>query len=611
MPSTTVASVARAANRENEINFWRVALKFAFCLALVMPLDPSWPMLPSPTRQLTHISSTRAIFRGVHPKSIFWLCLCIPRCFLIPSIAAANAALAPDVENEVRRLTQTSRVLTPSLHLASYHNPLLRPPRNPPPPRGTTRTHKPQASLGQCALPLHALVTRAPSNHTAFPTPRSLRACASAADRDVPPVSVPRQTTSRSVRSGASLVHLPPVSGAAQPPARLVSPSLAVRSAFDVLTSRPARLVLRLDVLNTTPPPMFVSDGEGTRFVESLRDTNWRRTRRVVSTSVTSTTRTTVSVLEIEPDWEAAAGVPGVAIRTVVANAAEVVGRLCIAPAPRHPHTVSPTPHWAFDSAGVVVGVGRALRADVSVVKSDDVDAFLSTDAGVTWSRLSTGAALHEFADAGNILVMLYVGVDAEHHPTYDLGELIVPLELIPVPITPGSDAGAWKFILLPERSPSTSTERYVLIYLDFSGACKNKCSAGDFEMCCWKSRTGPYALSSSSRSPSHVLRVFVMQQQQYCFSCNEHSPCASTSRIHLALRTRLLVPHHIAYAHGHPHPDRMQLVTSSLASDVQRSQPDPAQDLTNHATLVFRAANASGVVEALPTQSLQRSSSL
>ncbi|KAJ7166603.1 signal sequence binding protein [Mycena filopes] len=353
----------------------------------------------------------------------------------------------------------------------------------------------------------------------------------------------------------------------------------------------PAGAGLGIDVLTSAGQTLgigslLVSDAEGTRFVESLRDTNWRRTRRVVSTSATSTTTTTVSVLEIEPDWEATAGVPGVAIRTVVANAAEVLGRgaekrlrtvitydggrswaavsaggLCddrdgddptleacaLHLRPRHPHTVSPTPHWAFDSAGVVVGVGRALRADASVVKSEDVDVFLSTDAGVTWSRLSTGAALHEFADAGSILVMLDVGVDAEHHPvrevrysldlgtswqTYDLGELIVPLELIPVPITPGSDAGAWKFILLAERSPSTSTERYVLIYLDFSGARKNKCTAGDFEM--WYA-TPPGAGSGGclmGSKPSFKRRklhadCYVGDTVTGPFGSGENCPCA------------------------------------------------------------------------------------
>ncbi|KAJ7151998.1 hypothetical protein C8R46DRAFT_1303375 [Mycena filopes] len=297
-----------------------------------------------------------------------------------------------------------------------------------------TRTRKPQASLGQCALPPHASVTRARASPPRVRRETSLRAstlrfdlAASTFPRHAstsrfgsdflpPPITLhPRR---RALFGGASLVHLPPVSGAAQPPARLVSPPLAVRSAFDVLTSRPACLVLRLDVLNTTPPPMFGP----------------ARTKH------------------------AAAGPP------------------------------SPT-----------------------------------------------GAA------------------------------------------TEPRDQCA----LLPPHASVT--------------------------------RAGADLALSSSRSPSRVLRVFVMQQQRYCFSCNEHSPRASTSRIHLALRTRLLVPHHIAYAHGHPHPDPMPRELSATKDDSLPSTCNAllAQDLTNHATLVFRPANTSGVVEALPTQSLQRSSSL
>ncbi|KAJ7042878.1 Oligoxyloglucan reducing end-specific cellobiohydrolase [Mycena alexandri] len=309
----------------------------------------------------------------------------------------------------------------------------------------------------------------------------------------------------------------------------------------------PAGDGLGIDVLTSADHAigtLFVSDAEGTRFVESLRDTNWRRARGESTTSTTNN-----GVLELDPDWEAIADVPGVAIRTVVANAAEVVGRgvekllrtlitydggrswapirasgnLCptdtanscslhLHPRPRRrARTTSLTLHWAHGSAGVVVGVGRALRADASAGKTNagvGDEVFMSTDAGGTWVKLSTGAALHEFADAGSILVMLDVGVDNEHYPvhelrysidlgaswqTYDFEEPVAPLDFIPIP-GPRPDAGAWTFILLAERSSVVSPDdRYVLIHLDFAGVRKAKCTSSDFEM--WQA-TPPGAAS-------------------------------------------------------------------------------------------------------------------
>ncbi|KAJ7780931.1 Oligoxyloglucan reducing end-specific cellobiohydrolase [Mycena metata] len=298
----------------------------------------------------------------------------------------------------------------------------------------------------------------------------------------------------------------------------------------------PAGEGLGIDVLTSTEHAigaLFVSDAEGARFVESLRDTNWRR----------AASTTNGAMPELDPDWEAIADVPGVAIRNVVANAAEVVGRgveklvrtlitydggrswapmaddLQLRPRPRRrARTTSLPMHWAHGSAGVAMGVGRVASGGMSEEEVND-EVFMSTDAGRTWVPLSVGVTLHEFADAGSILVMPDVGVDSEIYPihgvrysldlgaswqTYDFEEPIAPFDLIAIP-DPRPDAGAWTFILLAERSSVVSPDdRFLLIHLDFAGMRKAKCTSGDFEM--WQP-TPPGAASGCLKGSKQIFK--------------------------------------------------------------------------------------------------------
>ncbi|KAF8169150.1 Oligoxyloglucan reducing end-specific cellobiohydrolase [Mycena galopus ATCC 62051] len=240
---------------------------------------------------------------------------------------------------------------------------------------------------------------------------------------------------------------------------------------------------------------VFVSDESGTRFVESLRDTN--------------------GIKELgEVDSEAVAGLPGVALINVVANAAEVVGRgaekqlqtlitydgarswapiasgadLCAADTCAlhlYPRSVSTLySKTSSGSPGVIVSVGSAGPAHLPF---KDSDTFISTDAGRAWAKLADGAFIYEFGDAGSILVMinsespvneLQYSVDlGVSWQFYNFGVNVTPLDLIPVP-----EAGSWKFVLYAERSPVVWADRYVYIYLDFANMRKSQCTEDDFE---------------------------------------------------------------------------------------------------------------------------------
>ncbi|KAJ6542795.1 Oligoxyloglucan reducing end-specific cellobiohydrolase [Mycena capillaripes] len=264
----------------------------------------------------------------------------------------------------------------------------------------------------------------------------------------------------------------------------------------------PAGHALGIDVY-TSPQygigTLFVSDANGTWFVESLKDTNWNKARWLDRVGMI--------------DSEAVAGVPGVAIVDVVANAVEVVGRgaekqlqtlityddgrswapiaagdgLCDGPTEDicslhlYPRPVSKT---LSGSPGVIVGVGSPGPVHLPYKESET---FLSTDAGSTWTTLSEGPLIYEFGDAGSILVM----INSEHPvselqysldlgnswQTYDLGAEFTAIDLIPVPVL-----GSWKFLLFAEHFPVPWAERYALVYLDFASVRKTKCTEDDFE---------------------------------------------------------------------------------------------------------------------------------
>ena len=170
---------------------------------------------------------------------------------------------------------------------------------------------------------------------------------------------------------------------------------------------------------------LFVSNSNGTYFVESLKDTNRNELGYV--------------------DYERIYGVEGIGLANVVANAQEVEGRGATkklktvitfddgsswAPlrAPGedmegnrvscnpddsstcslHLHSVT-TPHnfgriFSSPAPGFVMGIGNVGD---SLKTYEECDTFLSTDAGVSWKMVRRGAHKYEFGDQGSILVIV------------------------------------------------------------------------------------------------------------------------------------------------------------------------------------------------------------
>lgn len=170
---------------------------------------------------------------------------------------------------------------------------------------------------------------------------------------------------------------------------------------------------------------LFVSNSNGTFFVESLKDTNRNEYGFV--------------------DYERIYGVEGIGIANTVVNAQEVEGR----GAPKklktlitfndgsswaamkgpskdidgnnigcdtsdletcslHLHSVT-TPHnfgriFSSPAPGYVMGVGSVGEF---LQPYGESDTFLSTDAGLTWRMIAKGAHKYEFGDQGSILVAI------------------------------------------------------------------------------------------------------------------------------------------------------------------------------------------------------------
>lgn len=183
---------------------------------------------------------------------------------------------------------------------------------------------------------------------------------------------------------------------------------------------------------------LFVSNSNGTYFVESLKDTNRNEMGYV--------------------DFETIYGVEGVGIANVVGNAQEVEARKepkklqsritfddgrtwspirapstdvdgkridCNPQDPQecslHLHSVT-LPHnfgriFSSPAPGFVMAVGSIGSY---LLPYDECDTFLSTDAGVTWRMIRKDAHLYEFGDQGSVLVVVNdeEGVDKASYST-------------------------------------------------------------------------------------------------------------------------------------------------------------------------------------------------
>ncbi|KAF8798604.1 vacuolar protein sorting/targeting protein 10 [Phlegmacium glaucopus] len=253
---------------------------------------------------------------------------------------------------------------------------------------------------------------------------------------------------------------------------------------------------------------LFISNSNGTFFVETLKDTNRNRFGFV--------------------DYERIYGVEGIGMSNIVTNAQEVEGRgvpkklrtmitfsdgsswAPIRPPSQdisgqkiscdpsdtahcalHFHSVTAAHNYGriFSSPapGFVMGVGSVGE---SLWEYGNSDTFLSTDAGVTWKMISKDAHKYEFGDLGSILVIVN-----DEEPTdivkysldlgttwtpYDLGVKLRAYALVTLP-----DSTSQKFLLLGQVSKGD--QKYgdggaVVVFLDFSKTRGRKCQDSDFE---------------------------------------------------------------------------------------------------------------------------------
>ncbi|KAF8196799.1 Oligoxyloglucan reducing end-specific cellobiohydrolase [Mycena galopus ATCC 62051] len=253
---------------------------------------------------------------------------------------------------------------------------------------------------------------------------------------------------------------------------------------------------------------LFVSNSDGTYFVESLKDTNRNEMGFV--------------------DYERIYGLEGIGIANVVMNADDVEGRgepkqlksvitfddgstwhPIRAPSTDssgqrvscnpddadtcslHLHSVT-NPHnfgriFSSPAPGFVMAVGSIGN---SLAPYEESDTFLSTDGGISWKMIRMDAHKYEFGDSGSILVVVNdeEGVDEVRYSLdngnnwkgYNFGVKLRARALITLP-----DSTSQKFILLGQvarKDQSAKIGRFVTVYLDFTNTRKRQCGKDDFE---------------------------------------------------------------------------------------------------------------------------------
>ncbi|CAE6471894.1 hypothetical protein ACGC1H_003813 [Rhizoctonia solani] len=253
---------------------------------------------------------------------------------------------------------------------------------------------------------------------------------------------------------------------------------------------------------------LFVSNSNGTFFVQSLVDTNRNRAGFV--------------------DFEDLVGVEGVGLANYVKNARAVEGHKAAKQVRSvitfddgrswdpldppsdsdcrsssrdtcalHLYSVS-TPHnigkvFSSPAPGLVLGVGSV---GTHLRPYEECDTYLSRDAGLTWKRVQKGAHMYEVGDQGAVMVLVddeeytkqvkYSWDEGNTWQTVDLGVEMRARVLTTVP-----DSTSLKFILLGSLSREGAKGpggRHVVVHLDFDPAKPRKCESGDFEK--WYART-------------------------------------------------------------------------------------------------------------------------
>ncbi|EGN96883.1 hypothetical protein SERLA73DRAFT_170248 [Serpula lacrymans var. lacrymans S7.3] len=274
---------------------------------------------------------------------------------------------------------------------------------------------------------------------------------------------------------------------------------------------------LAVDVMlqdQSTIGTLFVSNSNGTFFVESLKDTNRNEFGFV--------------------DFETIYGVEGVGISNIIVNAQDVErqrapkrlrsmitlddgsswspirapstdfdgARIKCDPSDSdqcslHLHSVTNSHNYGriFSSPapGLVMGVGSI---GPYLLPYEECDTFLSIDAGLSWNMIRRDAHKYEFGDQGSIIVAVndeestnsvkYSTDMGKNWKTYDFG-----INLRARGLTTVSDSTSQKFILVGQVSrqdQKSDQGRYAIVFLDFAATRNRKCSDDDFEK--WYARS-------------------------------------------------------------------------------------------------------------------------
>ena len=198
-------------------------------------------------------------------------------------------------------------------------------------------------------------------------------------------------------------------------------------NAYTLLESSTHSLAVDVVLKDTSPVgTLFVSNSNGTYFVESLKDTNrndfgYVDYERIYGVEGIGLANTVSNVQEME----AGRGQPkklksyitfddGSSWSSIPPPAEDADGQKtsCDTSDPEscslHLHSVT-NPHnfgrvFSSPAPGFVMGVGSIGR---SLRDYKECDTFLSTDAGVTWQMVTKGAHKYQFGDLGSILVLV------------------------------------------------------------------------------------------------------------------------------------------------------------------------------------------------------------
>ncbi|KAG2114629.1 uncharacterized protein F5147DRAFT_834477 [Suillus discolor] len=248
----------------------------------------------------------------------------------------------------------------------------------------------------------------------------------------------------------------------------------------------------------TTVGTLFVSNSNGTYFVESLTDTN-----RNVAGYV---------------DYDTIYGVDGVGIANVIANAQDVERKMAAKQlrsvitfndgsswdplvAPRgtcssepcslHLHSVTDLhdygPVFSSPAPGFAMGVGSVGKA---LAPYEESNTYMSTNAGLTWTMVREGAYQYEFGDSGTVIVIvddeqptdsiMYSTDMGRTWNTYNVG-----IQFRAKRLTTVTDSTSQKFLLLGQvtrQSQQPNEGRNAAIYLDFATLGRRKCGPNDKE---------------------------------------------------------------------------------------------------------------------------------